>query len=68
MLSRLQVVIEHVKSGIKRLRMQKDQIRLRSEWFRDTVLVVGCGLHNFRVASPQRAYGSHVRKIGPHKH
>ena len=62
MLSSLRVVIEHVNSGIKRLRMLKDPIRLHNEWFRDTVLVVGCGLHNLRVASSQRAYGSHERE------
>ena len=56
MLSPLRVVIEHTNSGIKRLRMIKDTLRLHSEWFRDTVMAVACGLHNFRVASPQRAY------------
>lgn len=61
MLSPLRVVIEHVNSGIKRLRMIKDTLRMHSEWFRDTVMVVACGLHNFRVASPHRAYLVHER-------
>jgi hypothetical protein len=56
MLSPLRVVIEHTNSGIKRLRMIKDTLRVHSSWFRDTVMVVACGLHNLRVASPQRAY------------
>lgn len=56
LLSPLRVVIEHAHSGIKRLRMVQDPLRLRSEWGRDTVMAVACGLHNLRVRSPQRAY------------
>ncbi|MGI4735755.1 MAG: transposase family protein [Janthinobacterium lividum] len=55
MLSPLRVVIEHAHSGIKRLRM----VRVRGNWFRDTVMVVACGLHNLRVRSPHRAYLAH---------
>ena len=61
MLSPLRVVIEHTNSGIKRLRMIKDTIRLHGEWFRDTVMAVACGLHNFRVESAQRAYLAYKR-------
>lgn len=61
MLSPLRVVIEHANSGIKRLRMIKDTLRLHSEWFRDTGMVVACGLHNLRVSSAQRAYLAHER-------
>lgn len=56
LLSPLRVVIEHVHSGIKRLRMVADTVRLRGEWRRDTVMTVACGLHNLRVRSPHRAY------------
>jgi hypothetical protein len=56
LLSPLRVVIEHAHSGIKRLRMVGDTLRLRGEWVRDTVMVVACGLHNLRVRSPHRAY------------
>ena len=56
MVSSLRVVIEHAHSGIKRLRVVLDPLRLRGEWKRDTVMVVACGLHNLRVRSPQRAY------------
>ena len=61
MLSRLRVVIEHAHSGIKRLRIVKDKVRVKGDWFRDTVMVVACGLHNFRVRSPHRAYLVHER-------
>lgn len=56
LLSPLRVVIEHAHSGIKRLRIVKDAVRLRGRWVRDTVMVVACGLHNLRVRSPYRAY------------
>ena len=61
MLSPLRVVIEHVHSGIKRLCMVRDKVRVRGDWFRDTVMVVACGLHNLRVCSPHRAYLAHAR-------
>jgi hypothetical protein len=56
LLSPLRVVIEHAHSGIKRLRMVADTVRLRGEWVRDMVMVVACGLHNLRVRSAHRAY------------
>ena len=56
MVSSERVVVEHANSGIKRLRMVKDMIRLHGWWLRDTVLGVACGLHNLRVMSPHRGY------------
>ncbi len=61
MLSPMRVVIEHVHSGIKRLGMVGGKVRVRGDWFRDTVLVMACGLHNLRVRSPHRAYLAHAR-------
>ena len=58
MINPLRVVIEHAHSGIKRLRIVRDKLRLRGDWFRDTVMLVACGLHNLRVRSPHRAYHS----------
>ena len=56
MLSTTRVVIEHANSGIKRLRIIKDIIRIHDSVFRDTVLVVAYALHNFRTTG--RAYYS----------
>lgn len=56
MLSGTRVVVEHANSGVKRLRMLKDTIRIRSTQFRDSIMVVACGLHNLRVKSSQRNY------------
>ena len=56
MLSSLRVFIEHVHSGIKRLRMARSTVRVRGEWWRDTLMVVASGLHNFRVLDQHYAY------------
>jgi Helix-turn-helix of DDE superfamily endonuclease/DDE superfamily endonuclease len=56
MISVERVVIEHVNSGIKRLRMLKETIRVHNSDFRDMVMAVGCALHNLRVVSPYRDY------------
>jgi len=58
MLSSTRIVVEHANSGIKRLRIVKDVIRIHSSHFRDMVMVVACALHNFRVKSPFRKYTS----------
>lgn len=50
------VVIEPANSGVKRLRMLKDVIRIHCSTFRDTLVWVACALHNFRVSSPGRNY------------
>jgi hypothetical protein len=56
MISVERVVIEHANSGIKRLRMLKETIRIHQSDFRDMVMNVGCALHNLRVISPYRDY------------
>jgi hypothetical protein len=48
MLASTRVVIEHSNSGIKRVKMIKDTIRVNNTEFRDTVMVVAFALHNFR--------------------
>jgi DDE superfamily endonuclease len=52
------VVIEHVNSGIKRLHIVKYTIRLYDHDTRDLVMLLACGLHNFRVKSEHRAYAT----------
>lgn len=50
------VVIEHANSGVKRLKMVKDTVRIHSTTFRDNLIAVACALHNFRVVSDHRLY------------
>lgn len=56
LLSSTRIVVEHANSGIKRLRMVKETIRIHAHDFRDLVMVVACGLHNLRVRSKLRKY------------
>ncbi|NER01122.1 MAG: transposase family protein, partial [Cyanothece sp. SIO2G6] len=56
LLAQLRIKIEHANSGIKRLRILKDTIRLKGAKIRDQIMEVACGLHNLRVRSQQRAY------------
>jgi hypothetical protein len=58
MLAAMRVVIEHANSGVKRLKIVKDMIRLHSLEIRDRVMLVACALHNLRVNSPLRSYSS----------
>lgn len=58
LLNSTRVVIEHANSGVKRLRMVKDTVRIHSFVFRDSLIACACALHNFRVSSKFRAYGA----------
>ncbi len=48
-LSSKRVLIEHVNCGIKRCRIVKDIFRSWAWEWRDMVMLLACGLHNFRV-------------------
>ena len=63
MLSQMRVVIEHANSGVKRLKIVKDTIRLHSYELRDKIMVVACALHNLRVVSPYRDYKNSTKLI-----
>jgi hypothetical protein len=62
-LSSTRVVIEHANSGIKRLRMLRDTIRIHDSQIRDQVRVLACGMHNLRVQAvdPERLYQASSR-------
>lgn len=48
-IARRRVRIEHIISAIKRCSILKDDIRLRADHIRDTVMEIGCALHNLRL-------------------
>ena len=54
--STIRICVEHAISGIKRFRIIKDKCRHFSHHFRDQILEICTGLHNFRVRSPFRKY------------
>ena len=47
-LSRVRVVIEHLISGAKRLRLVKEEMRLKVENISDDEMEIACGMHNLR--------------------
>jgi hypothetical protein len=53
-LSRIRVKVEHAIAGIKRSRIVKDVLRNTKEGFSDMIMVIACGLHNFRVQNRKR--------------
>lgn len=61
--SKERVVAEHGNLGIKRLRFLTDRLRLKLVEYQDSLMVVGCGLHNLRVRSPLRKYASRTCTI-----
>lgn len=42
------MVVEHTISGVKRLIIIKDTLRIHGSDFRDSVMLAACSLHNFR--------------------
>lgn len=48
-ISQRRVRIEHIISAVKRCCILKDDIRLRADHIRDTVMEICCGLHNLRL-------------------
>lgn len=47
-LSGVRVIIEHLISGAKRLRIVKEELRLKVENISDDLMEIACGAHNFR--------------------
>jgi hypothetical protein len=47
-LSRIRVMIEHLISGAKRLRIVKEELRLKVENISDDLMEIACSTHNFR--------------------
>jgi hypothetical protein len=48
MISGVRIIVEHVISGIKRMRIVKDVFRNTKNGFSDLVMEIACGLHNLR--------------------
>ena len=48
-ISSFRVIVEHAIGGAKRCRIIKDTYRCHKLFFEDTVMMLACGLHNFRI-------------------
>jgi hypothetical protein len=51
----VRIIAEHVISGIKRCHILKDVFRNIQAGFSDQVIVIACGLHNFRTQCRSKA-------------
>ncbi|KAA6302840.1 MAG: hypothetical protein EZS26_001010 [Candidatus Ordinivivax streblomastigis] len=49
-ISSFRILVEHAIGGVKRCRIVKDRFRCYKDGFEDTVMLIACGLHNFRIS------------------
>ncbi|MFZ6038305.1 MAG: transposase family protein [Bacteroidota bacterium] len=48
-ISSFRIPVEHAIGGIKKCRIVKERFRCRKFGFDDLVMLIACGLHNFRI-------------------
>ena len=58
LISKVRIIAEHVISGIKRCHILKDVFRNTRAGFADLVIMIACGLHNFRLSAAQQRWRS----------
>jgi len=49
-ISSFRILVEHAIGGVKRCRIVKERLRCTKFGFEDKVMIIACGLHNFRIA------------------
>ncbi|MDH6353796.1 hypothetical protein M2132_000113 [Dysgonomonas sp. PH5-45] len=49
-ISSFRILVEHAIGGIKKCRIVKERFRCRKLGFNDLVMLIACGLHNFRIS------------------
>ena len=49
-ISSFRILVEHAIGGVKRCRIVKERFRCTKFAFDDTVMLIACGLHNFRMS------------------
>ena len=54
-ISSFRIVVEHAIGGVKRCRIVKERLRCTKFGFDDTVMLIACGLHNFRISLKNNA-------------
>ena len=52
--SKIRVGVEHSISGIKRIHILKHKLRVKKYEQHDRLMLLGCGLHNFRVKNRKK--------------
>ena len=54
-ISSFRIIVEHAIGGVKRCRIVKERLRCTKFGFEDTVMLIACGLHNFRISLKNNA-------------
>ena len=54
-ISSFRILVEHAIGGAKRCRIVKERFRCTKFGFDDTVMLIACGLHNFRISLKNNA-------------
>jgi hypothetical protein len=49
-ISSFRILVEHAIGGVKRCRIVKERFRCTKFGFDDMVMLIACGLHNFRIS------------------
>ena len=49
-ISSYRILVEHAIGGVKKYRIVKERFRCRKFGFDDLVMLIACGLHNFRIS------------------
>ena len=49
-ISSFRILVEHAIGGVKKCRIVKERFRYRKFGFDDLVMLIACGLHNFRIS------------------
>jgi len=50
-ISSFRILVEHAIGGVKKCRIVKERFRCRKFGFDDLVMLIACGLHNFRISN-----------------
>ena len=50
-ISSFRILVEHVTGGIKKCRIVKECFRCHKFGFDDLVMLIACGMHNFKIAN-----------------
>jgi hypothetical protein len=53
-ISSFRVLVEHAIGGVKKCCIVKERFRCRKFGFDDLVMLIACGLHNFRITNSQK--------------
>jgi hypothetical protein len=48
-ISGFRILVEYAIGGVKKCRIVKERLRCRKFGFDDLVMLIACGLHNFRI-------------------